>query len=90
MQRSYSTLQEHLLHFLQDKLNLFELVVGETGLILGKRFSTDEFAEEVLRRWRESEGQVAESFRAPGEDLAAAKAEYDQIKQLDEMLFSKD
>ena len=27
------TLQEHLLQILQEKLNLFELVVGETGLI---------------------------------------------------------
>jgi SNF2 family DNA or RNA helicase len=41
------TLQEHLLQILQEKLNLFELVVGETGLILGDRFSSDEFAEEV-------------------------------------------
>ena len=29
------TLQQHLLELLQEKLNLFELVVGETGLILG-------------------------------------------------------
>ena len=47
------TLQEHLLEVLQEKLNLFELVVGETGLILGDRFTSEEFAEEVLRRWRE-------------------------------------
>jgi multiple sugar transport system permease protein len=30
------TLQAHLLEVLQDKLNLFELVVGETGLVLGE------------------------------------------------------
>ena len=84
------TLQEHLLTVLQDKLNLFELVVGETGLILGERFSSDEFAEEVFRRWRDSEGRVAESFAALGEDLAAARAGYDEVKQLDDTLFSKD
>ena len=84
------TLQEHLLTVLQDKLNLFELVVGETGLILGERFSSDEFAEEVFRRWRDSEGCVAESLAALGEDLAAARAGYDEVKKLDDTLFSKD
>jgi SNF2 family DNA or RNA helicase len=84
------TLQEHLLAVLQDKLNLFELVVGETGLILGERFSSDEFAEEVFRRWRDSEGRVAESLAALGEDLAAARAGYDEVKKLDDTLFSKD
>lgn len=84
------TLQEHLLQILQEKLNLFELVVGETGLILGERFSSDEFAEEILRRWRESEGRVAESIQALGEELAAARAGYAEVKQLDETLFAKD
>jgi SNF2 family DNA or RNA helicase len=83
------TLQEHLLEILQEKLNLFELVVGETGLILGERFSSDEFAEEVLRRWRDSEGRVAEALQSLGEELAAARQEYTQVKQLDETLFSK-
>jgi len=45
-------------------VNLFELVIGDTGLVLGERFSADEFAEEVFRRWRDSEGRVAESLRA--------------------------
>lgn len=84
------TLQEHLLQILQEKLNLFELVVGETGLILGDRFSSDEFAEEVLRRWRESEGGVAEAMQSLGEELAAARQEYGKIKELDETLFAKD
>ena len=39
------TLQEYLLQILQEKLNLFELVVGETGLILGDGSGGDEFAE---------------------------------------------
>ena len=70
------TLQEHLLQVLQEKLNLFELVVGETGLILGERFSSDEFAEEVLRRWRDSEGRVAEALQSLGQELAEARDGY--------------
>lgn len=84
------TLQEHLLQILQEKLNLFELVVGETGLILGDRFTSDEFAEEVLRRWRESEGNVGEAMQSLGDELAAARQGYEQVKQLDETLFAKD
>jgi hypothetical protein len=84
------TLQEHLLQILQEKLNLFELVVGETGLILGDRFSSDEFAEEVFRRWRESEGRVAEALQSLGDELATARGDYQQVKQLDETLFAKD
>jgi SNF2 family DNA or RNA helicase len=84
------TLQEHLLQILQEKLNLFELVVGETGLILGERFSSDEFAEEVLRRWRESDGRVAEAMAELGEELAAARDSYNEVKKLDETLFEKD
>lgn len=84
------TLQEHLLDILQEKLNLFELVVGEAGLILGDRFGSDEFAEEILHRWRESDGRVAEAFATLGQELAEARDTYKEVKQLDETLFSKD
>jgi SNF2 family DNA or RNA helicase len=84
------TLQEHLLAILQEKLNLFELVVGETGLVLGERFGSDEFAEEVFRRWRESEGRVAEAMAGLGDELATARDAYGEVKQLDATLFAKD
>jgi superfamily II DNA/RNA helicase len=84
------TLQEHLLQILQDKLNLFELVVGETGMVLGERFSGDEFEEEVFRRWRESEGRVAEALAGLGDELAAARDQYGEVKKLDETLFAQD
>ncbi len=84
------TLQEHLLDVLQEKLNLFELVVGETGLVLGEKFGSDEFAEEVFRLWRENQGRVAEVFADLGDEMAAARNSYDEIKRLDETLFAKD
>ena len=84
------TLQAHLLEILQEKLNLFELVVGETGLILGERFGSDEFAEEIFRRWQESDGRVAEALTSLGDELAAVRDHYGELKQLDETLFAKD
>ena len=84
------TLQEHLLRLLQEKLNLFELVVGETGLVLGERYSGDEFEEELFRRWRENAGRVGEAIAGLGDELAAARAQYGEVKQLDETLFAED
>jgi len=84
------SLQEHLLEVLQDKLNLFELVVGETGLVLGEKFGSDDFAEEVFRRWRDSQGKVQQAMAALGEELQAARAEFDEVKRLDEVLFRND
>ena len=66
------------------------VAVGETGLILGDRFSSDEFAEEVLKRWRESQGAVATALEQLGDELAAARSTYEEVKTLDETLFAKD
>jgi SNF2 family DNA or RNA helicase len=85
------TLQDHLLQILQDKLNLFELVVGEAGLILGERFSSDEFAEEVYEECvggerlcggcKEQAAELMESFL---EDHQEKRAEWeDRLDELD-------
>jgi superfamily II DNA or RNA helicase len=84
------TLQEQLLHLLQEKLNLFELVVGETGLVLGDRFGEDDFADEILRRWRESQGRLDEAFTDFGNELARARDDYRQVQELDATLFAQD
>jgi SNF2 family DNA or RNA helicase len=84
------TLQQHLLEVLQEKLNLFELVIGETGLVLGERFDSDEFAEEVLRRWRDNEGRVAEAIADLGQQLQTARGAYEEVKELDQTLFAND
>ncbi|MGH8017011.1 MAG: DEAD/DEAH box helicase [Opitutaceae bacterium] len=84
------TLQEHLLQVLQEKLNLFELVVGETGLVLGDRFSGDELEEEIFRRWRDHAADVGAALAQLGDELAAARAGYDEVKQLDDTLFAHD
>lgn len=68
----------------------FELVAGKTGSILGERFSSDEFAEEVWRRWRESEGRVAEAFQSLGEELTAARPDDEEIRKFDDTLFARD
>jgi superfamily II DNA or RNA helicase len=77
------TLQEKLLSILQEKLNLFELVVGEAGLVLGDRFGEDDFADEVLRRWREAGNGLDDAFADLGNQLASARDDYRQVQELD-------
>jgi SNF2 family DNA or RNA helicase len=84
------SLQAFLLELLQEKLNLFELVVGETGLILGERFSSDDFAAEVFGCWSEAGGDVPGAFGRLGEAVAAARSDYAEVRDLDSTLFSED
>jgi SNF2 family DNA or RNA helicase len=84
------TLQAHLLDILQGKLNLFDLVVGETGLILGERFTSEDFEEEIFRRWRDSGGDLAGALQSLGEELSRGRAALEEIKQLDETLLAHD
>lgn len=84
------TLQEKLLSILQDKLNLFELVVGEAGLVLGDRFGEDDFADEILRRWREGANGLDAAFADLGNQLASARDDYRQVQELDSTLFAQD
>ena len=84
------TLQAHLLEILQEKLNLFDLVVGETGLILGERFTSEDFEEEIFRRWQDSGGDFAGALKNLGEELSRGRSALEEIKQLDETLFAHD
>src|SRR5260221_374766 len=84
------TLQAHLLDILQEKLNLFDLVVGETGLILGERFTSEDFEEEIFRRWQVSGGDFAGALKSLGEELSRSRAALEEIKHLDETLFAHD
>lgn len=82
------TLQSRLLDLLQEKLNLFELVVGETGLILGDRFASDDLGEEIFRCWQgAADGDVESAFARLAGDLEAARSNYNEIRELDETLF---
>lgn len=85
------TLQEMLLDLLQEKLNLFELVVGETGLILGERFDSDDFGAEIFRCWHEAEnGDVKAAFARLAGELDKARQDYNEVRELDETLFGED
>lgn len=85
------TLEEQILRLLEEKLSMFELVVGEVGAILGAVEEERDFSELVLDAWLEStEATRDEAFDAIGRSLDRAQRRHGDAKALDEALFGED
>ncbi len=86
------SLESRILSLLNEKIRMFELVVGEVGSILGNLDNGEEFESLVLGLWMKSEDdqQLDESFDVLGDSLLDAQHEYLQAKELDEALFGED
>jgi SNF2 family DNA or RNA helicase len=83
------TIEAAVLHLLEAKLNLFELVIGEIDMILGNLDEEREFEDLIADLWGASAD--LEDFRRRmeelGERLLAAKESYLQQRSHDERLF---
>ncbi|UCE03133.1 MAG: DEAD/DEAH box helicase family protein [Candidatus Latescibacterota bacterium] len=86
------TLEEELLRILEDKIHLFELIVGEVDSILGNLNRRDDFANIILDLWAgaRDENDRRARFDAFGAELAASRLAYEKEKELDESLFADD
>ncbi|EJW09402.1 DNA helicase [Rhodovulum sp. PH10] len=85
------TLEEQVLALLDEKIAMFELVVGEVGAILGDLDGEQGFSNLVLDAWLETTdtARVA-AFDALGERLDQARRQHEDAKALDEALFGED
>jgi len=85
------TLEEQILHLLDEKISMFELVVGEVGAILGGLDEDRDFAELMLEAWLQTtEAGRDEALSALVRRLDEAKRQHDGAKALDESLFGED
>jgi superfamily II DNA or RNA helicase len=85
------TIEDEVLRILDGKINMFELVVGEVGAILGEIDEQQEFSTLVLDAWLQQTDQArADAFAKLETQLLMARREYDGVKQLDEALFGND
>jgi SNF2 family DNA or RNA helicase len=86
------SLEARILNVLNEKIRMFELVVGEVGSILGNLEEGDQFESLVLNLWLRSrdEAELDQSFEALGETLLEAQEQYVRAKELDEALFGED
>ncbi|MBI5245436.1 MAG: DEAD/DEAH box helicase [Elusimicrobia bacterium] len=83
------TLEASILHLLDAKINLFELVVGEVGMILGRIEEEAPFEDIVFDRWIASEGEAdfQRGIDEFGDCLAQAREEYLRILEREDQLF---
>jgi len=82
------TIEDQVLRILDEKINMFELVVGEVGAILGEIDEEQDFSTLVLEAWLQSTAEAPQlAFAALEERLIAARRTYDDVKQLDDALF---
>jgi SNF2 family DNA or RNA helicase len=86
------TLESRILKLLNDKIRMFELVVGEVGSILGNLDDGQEFESLVLQLWQKApdDKQLDADFETLGDTLVAAQEKYLDAKNLDEALFGED
>ncbi len=84
--------EDRILEVLDRRIHLFELVIGEMDLILGRSLEEREFEERIFEIFARARGdaEVASGFAALGDELARARADYEKVKALDEALFRRD
>jgi superfamily II DNA or RNA helicase len=88
---SRGTLEEQVLHLLDEKIAMFELVVGEVGAILGGLDEDRDFADLMLDAWlHTTEASRSEAIDALGRRLQEARQHHEGAKALDQALFGED
>jgi superfamily II DNA or RNA helicase len=82
------TVEDEMLRILDEKINMFELVVGEVGAILGEIDEQQDFSTLVLDAWLQSNADApGGALAALEEKLMAARRHYEDTKRLDDALF---
>ncbi len=84
-----NSIEDYILKILHDKINMFELVVGEMDTILGNMGDEFDFSETVIDLWLNNAHpqELHTAFEDLGEQLLDAKHSYQEIQEFDEQLF---
>ena len=86
------TVEDYLLEILDQKLNMFELVIGEMDMILGQLSDERDFEDLLVDIWvsaRTGE-ELNAGFNKLGETLLQARRAHQQSQEYDEALFGED
>jgi superfamily II DNA or RNA helicase/tetratricopeptide (TPR) repeat protein len=86
------SIEDHMMRILDDKIHMFELVVGEIDTILGNLDSERDFGSVILEMWVRGadEAQRRASFERFGEEIIEARKLYEKTRALDNVLFGED
>ncbi len=85
------SLEEYILEMLDKKINMFEMVIGEIDMILGRLEEEKDFSEIIYDIWMDSdsEEETKKGFEKLGSKLKKVKNSYKKSKELDEKLFGE-
>ncbi|MDI6780710.1 MAG: SNF2-related protein [bacterium] len=85
------TVEDEILRILDEKINMFELVVGEVQSIMGEIEDNAEFSNMVFSTWVEAnENNLKNVFDQLGDKILKAKEQYEAAKTLDNNLFGEE
>jgi SNF2 family DNA or RNA helicase len=85
------SVEDYILEILDKKINMFEMVIGEIDMILGRVTGELDFSDMVYDLWinSASEKEREKGFGQLGEKLKRAKTGYFRTKALDGKLFGE-
>jgi SNF2 family DNA or RNA helicase len=86
------TVEDYLLQILDQKLNMFELVIGEIDMILGHLSDERDFEDLLVDVWvsAQTSEELHTGFNQLGETLIQARQAHQKSQEYDETLFGED
>ena len=86
------TVEDYLLEILDQKLNMFELVIGEMDMILGQIEDERDFEDLLVDAWvgAQNAEDLREKFNQLGDKLIEARKTHQKTQEYDEALFGED
>ena len=89
---AHGTVEDYLLEILDQKLNMFELVIGEMDMILGQLSDERDFEDLLVDIWvgAQNAEDLRSKFDQLGETLVEARKAHQKTQEYDEALFGED
>ncbi|RJQ47921.1 MAG: ATP-dependent helicase, partial [Nitrospiraceae bacterium] len=86
------TLEDYIIDILDNKINMFEMVIGEIEPILGHLGEDRDFEDIIMEIWLKCSDNesLKGGFERLGRDLVNAKKEYINAKAIDTEIFGDD
>ncbi|WP_419655708.1 ATP-dependent RNA helicase [Desulfosarcina variabilis str. Montpellier] len=86
-----NSIEDYILEILDRKINMFEMVIGEIEMVLGRVRGEKDFSDRVYEIWMDAAVPEArqKGFDQLATQLKRSKTRYHTTKQLDENLFGE-
>jgi SNF2 family DNA or RNA helicase len=86
-----NSIEDYILEILDRKINMFEMVIGEIEMVLGRVGGEKDFSEQVYDIWMDTSQpeERQKGFDRLATQIKRSKTRYHTTKQLDEKLFGE-